>query len=230
MEHHVHLSKPAITQMLLNGFEAFVIKHDGQRRSGIELHASLYGTVKKEKKNLHHHIEFISVDTTADMNGGYVAFNQEAQYLKEHIAEQISYEKIGGLHTHPYLLHEGDMNFIRSQGCKFSPQDIELFTAILDDEGKEHLVEVVLTIKQNERQNTQKDGFLDEHENVFEFSVGNCKCFLRAQAFSLDENGEIQYNKTKLHSEFLQDFEHLFADFGRIKAQEGKKRILTHVV
>ena len=85
MEHHVHLSKPAITQMLLNGFEAFVIKHDGQRRSGIELHASLYGTVKKEKKNLHHHIEFISVDTTADMNGGYVAFNQEAQYLKDRL-------------------------------------------------------------------------------------------------------------------------------------------------
>ena len=51
MEHNVYLSKQAIAQMLLNSFEAFIIKHDGQRRSGIELYASLYGWIKEEKKN-----------------------------------------------------------------------------------------------------------------------------------------------------------------------------------
>lgn len=230
MEHHVHISKPAITQMLLNGFEAFVIKHDGQRRSGIELHASLYGTVKEEKKKHHHYVEFISVDTTADMNGGYVVSNPEAQYLKEHLAEQIGYKKIGGLHTHPYLLHEGDMSFMRTEGCHFSGGDLESFKATIEEEQRAYLLEIVFSIKQNERQNTQKDGFLDEYENIFEFSIGNCKCFLHAQVFSLDKNNEIQFEKTELHSEFLQDFEHFFADFGRIKPKEGKTRILTYVV
>ena len=230
MEHNVYLSKQAIAQMLLNSFEAFIIKHDGQRRSGIELYASLYGWIKEEKKKHHHHIEFISVDTTADMNGGYVAFNQEAQYLKEHLAEQIGYNKIGGLHTHPYLSHEGDMKFMRAKGSHFSDADLDLFRSILISEEKEHLVEVVLSIKQNERQNTLKDGFMDCSDNVFEFSIGNCKCFLRVQAFTLDDKNCIQHEKTILHNEFLQDFEHFFADFGRIRPEKGKKRILQYVI
>ena len=49
MEHHIFISKQATAQLILNGFEAFVVQHNGQRRSGIEIHASVYGTEKKEK-------------------------------------------------------------------------------------------------------------------------------------------------------------------------------------
>ena len=101
MEHHIHLSKPVVAQLLLNGFEAFVVQHQGQLRSGIELHASVYGKVKRGKEKTKYKVEFISVDTTADMNGGFVESNDETQYLKEHLAEQMGFERIGRLHTHP---------------------------------------------------------------------------------------------------------------------------------
>ncbi|GAB2897273.1 hypothetical protein GCM10027202_26340 [Microvirgula curvata] len=63
MKHYVHFSEQAITQLLLNGFEAFVISHGNNKRSGIEMHASLYGWQEETSRTLHHHIEFLSVDT-----------------------------------------------------------------------------------------------------------------------------------------------------------------------
>ncbi|HDN9016131.1 TPA: hypothetical protein P2I01_003025 [Aeromonas salmonicida] len=228
MEHHIHLSKPVVAQLLLNGFEAFVIQHEGQLRSGIELHASVYGKVKKGKEKTKYKVEFISVDTTADMNGGFVASKVETQNLKEHLAEQMGFERIGRLHTHPYLAHEGDMEFMRTEGCDFSPGDLAQVDSDLREEDEESLVEFLLTIKQNQRQNIKRDGFLGDARNVFEFSVRNCKCFLRAQAFSLGENGELIREETFLQDEYLQNFEHIVADFGRVKAKKGRKRILTY--
>lgn len=230
MEHHIHLSKPVVAQLLLNGFEAFVVQHQGQLRSGIELHASVYGKVKRGKEKTKYKVEFISVDTTADMNGGFVESNDETQYLKEHLAEQMGFERIGRLHTHPYLAHEGNMVFMRTEGCDFSHGDIKLFTSELNTNNKPYLVELLLAIKQNQRQNIRRDGFLGDARNVFEFSVGNCKCFLRAQAFSLDENGELVPEETFLQDEYLQEFEHWFAEFGRVRAIEGRKRILEYIV
>ncbi|MCR3895217.1 MULTISPECIES: hypothetical protein [Aeromonas] len=230
MEHHIHLSKPVVAQLLLNGFEAFVVQHQGQLRSGIELHASVYGKVKRGKEKTKYKVEFISVDTTADMNGGFVESNDETQYLKEHLAEQMGFERIGRLHTHPYLAHEGNMVFMRTEGCDFSHGDIKLFTSELNTNNKPYLVEFLLAIKQNQRQNIRRDGFLGDARNVFEFSVGNCKCFLRAQAFSLDENGELVPEETFLQDEYLQEFEHWFAEFGRVRAIEGYKRILEYIV
>ncbi len=230
MEHHIHLSKPVVAQLLLNGFEAFVVQHQGQLRSGIELHASVYGKVKRGKEKTKYKVEFISVDTTADMNGGFVESNDETQYLKEHLAEQMGFERIGRLHTHPYLAHEGNMVFMRTEGCDFSHGDIKLFTSELNTNNKPYLVEFLLAIKQNQRQNIRRDGFLGDARNVFEFSVGNCKCFLRAQAFSLDENGELVPEETFLQDEYLQEFEHWFAEFGRVRAIEGRKRILEYIV
>lgn len=230
MEHHIHLSKPVVAQLLLNGFEAFVVQHQGQLRSGIELHASVYGKVKRGKEKTKYKVEFISVDTTANMQASSVTYKGETQYLKEHLAEQIGFERIGSLHTHPYLAHEGDMEFMRTEGCDFSPGDLAKVDSDLREEDEESLVEFLLAIKQNQRQNIKRDGFLGGARNVFEFSVGNCKCFLRAQAFSLDENGELVREMTFLEDDYLQDFEHWFTDFGRVRAKEGRKRILEYIV
>ncbi len=230
MEHHIHLSKPVVAQLLLNGFEAFVIQHEGQLRSGIELHASVFGKVKRGKEKTKYKVEFISVDTTANMQAGSVTSKGETQYLKEHLAEQMGFERIGSLHTHPYLAHEKDMSFMRAVGCEFSPADLNCVASDLANVQNGTLVEFLLAIKQNQRQNIKRDGFLGNACNVFEFSVGNCKCFLRAQAFSLDENGELVPEETFLQDEYLQEFEHWFAEVGRVRAIEGRKRILEYIV
>ncbi|MGV2705429.1 UNVERIFIED_CONTAM: hypothetical protein MT382_18780 [Aeromonas salmonicida] len=230
MEHHIHLSKPVVAQLLLNGFEAFVVQHQGQLRSGIELHAAVFGKVKRGKEKTKYKVEFISVDTTANMQAGSVTSKDETQYLKEHLAEQMGFERIGSLHTHPYLAHEGDMDFMRTVGCKFSPADLNCVTSDLADVQNGTLVEFLLAIKQNQRQNMKRDGFLGDANNVFEFSVGNCKCFLRAQAFSLDDNGKLVPEETFLQDEYFQGFDHIFADFGRVRAKEGRKRILEYIV
>ncbi|MFM5517522.1 hypothetical protein ACKKBH_07355 [Aeromonas dhakensis] len=229
MEHHIHLSKQVVAQLLLNGFEAFVVQHQGQLRSGIELHASVFGTVKRGKEKTTYKVEFISVDTTAIMQAGSVTPKEDTQYLKKHIAEQMGYERIGNLHTHPYLTHEGDMDFMRTIGCDFSPADLAIVEDSLKEENEEFLVEFLLSIKQNQRKNLVRDGFLDDTRNVFEFSVGNCKCFLRAQVFSLDGNGRLVLETTYLLDNYLQEFGHFFADFGRIEAKEGRKRILKYI-
>ncbi|MCY9821880.1 hypothetical protein [Aeromonas media] len=228
MEHHIFISKQATAQLILNGFEAFVVQHNGQRRSGIEIHASVYGTVKQGKSKTKYQVEFISVDTTADMKAGSVAFKGETQYLKEHLAKQIGFERIGGVHTHPYLAHEGDMNFIRKEGCDFSPRDLSYVVEELGSQKNLRVVEFLLTIKQNQRENTKRDGTLDDQKNVFEFSVGNCKCFIRAQVFSLNENYDLNYEETILEEAFFKNFEHLFADFGRVKPKDGRKHILEY--
>ena len=135
---------------------------NSRRRSGIEIHASVYGTVKKGKSKTKYQVEFISVDTTADMKTGSVAFKGETQYLKEHLAKQIGFERIGGVHTHPYLVHEGDMNFIRKEGCDFSSGDLSYVVEELGSQKNLRVVEFLLTIKQNQRENTKRDGTLDD--------------------------------------------------------------------
>ncbi|MNG95821.1 hypothetical protein D3C85_683230 [compost metagenome] len=98
----------------------------------------------------------------------------------------------------------------------------------MDSQKNLRVVELLLTIKQNQRENTKRDGALDDQKNVFEFSVGNCKCFIRAQVFSLNENNKLNYEETILEEEFFKNFEHLFADFGRIKTKDGRKHILEY--
>jgi hypothetical protein len=234
MIHYVHFSKQSLTQMLLNGFEAFVIKHLEKRSCGIEMHASLYGWLEESSRTLHHHVEFISVDTSAEMATGSVMPNPAAQALKRHLAEAVDFSCLGGLHTHPYLLHEMDLQDVRERGCDFSPGDLECFTFDLQqmaEAGDQPIkVEVVLTIKQIERTNIQRDGNLDGQGNVFEFAVGNCKCFLRAQVFTLDDNNQIQPASTVLKCEYLDKFKYVGTDFGKVKVVDGKKRILEHKV
>lgn len=72
MKHTVEVTQSALTQMLLNGFEAFVIKHSNNKRSGIEFHASIYGDIEVNDKEdkCRSIIQFISADTSAKMGSG----------------------------------------------------------------------------------------------------------------------------------------------------------------
>ena len=229
MKHTVEVTQLALTQMLLNGFEAFVIKHGNNKRSGIEFHASVYGDVElnDEEDECRSIVKFVSVDTSAKMASGYVETKDEAEDLKEQLAEQMGVYRLGNMHSHPYLLTEMTLDEVRKRGCVFSKGDRACFLEQLEryDEGA-YILEFVLTIKQLEKQNSARDGRIDD--NLFEFSVGNCKCFLRAQAFTKDETGALVEESTKLVCEYLEDFSHLNADFGRVKAKHNRKRVLEY--
>lgn len=229
MNHLVDVSKEALAQMLLNGFEAFVIKHGGNKRSGIEFHASLYGDIDIDEENeeYHNRIQFVSVDTSAEMASGSVGNKAEAEDLKEDIAEQLGYYRLGNMHSHPYLKDEMPLDEVRERGCLFSEADEEFFLQELDKYNLgAYILELVLTIKQLEKQNTARDGRIDDQ--VIEFSVGNCKCFLRAQAFSKTDDGELIEEPTQLICEYLEEFTYIGADFGRVAAKENRKRVLEY--
>ncbi|MBZ9610821.1 hypothetical protein [Rheinheimera maricola] len=229
MKHIVEISKQALTQMLLNGFEAFVIKHGDKKRSGIEFHASLYGDIKilDKGKKYRHVIEFISVDTSAEMNSGSVSFSIEASDLKEDIAEQMGFYQLGKMHSHPYLAHEMSVDEVRKQGFDFSPGDLEAISDAIDryEEGLGYHLEVLLTITEMKQKNTSLDG--RKESNLFEFSVGNCKCFLHAQVFSKSDD-KLHWDDTELRCSFLEQNGHLEANFGLIKAKKGRKRVLEY--
>ncbi|MEZ8184231.1 hypothetical protein ACED29_00225 [Shewanella sp. 5S214] len=230
MKHVVEVTQSALTQMLLNGFEAFVIKHGNNKRSGIEFYASVYGDIELNEKDdeCRSIVQFVSVDTSATMKSGSVESNEAAEDLKEQLAEQLGYYRLGNMHSHPYLLAEMSLDEVRKRGCEFSDGDIECFKQQLENYEADdaYVLEFVLTIKQLEKQNTSKDGRIDD--NVIEFSVGNCKCFLRAQVFTKDDSEGLIESPTQLVCDYLQEFTHLTAEFGRVKAKPNRKRVLEY--
>lgn len=228
MKHVVEISKSALTQMLLSGFEAFIIKHGERKRSGIEFHASLFGDIHLKKNIWTHKIEFISPATSAKMSSGSVWCSEEVSDLKEHISEQLGYYYLGTMHSHPYLRHEMDLDEVRNNGCDFSASDLNCFSHEIDryESGQGYHLEVLLTIKHMYREVKKTDG--RKAVNVFEFSVGNCKCFLKAQVFSKDEDGILVWDETELVCEFLDLGLHLDAEFGRVNPRLKKKRLLEY--
>lgn len=230
MKHIVQINQQALTQMLLAGFEAFVIKHGKYKRSGIEFHGTVYGdiSINNSKKTITHKVQFLSADTSAVMKSGSVEFNLESTDLKESLADQLGYYQLGMMHSHPYLSHEMDIEQVRQRGANYSKGDLESFEWQLNRYASDEAyhLEILLTIKQMERFNSAKDGRIDD--NCFEFSVGNCKCFLKAQAFGKGNETEIVFLDTVLECDFLENHQHLDADFGRVKPKAGRKRILEY--
>lgn len=220
--HFVHVTQATIAQLILNGFEAFIVKHKGHKESTIEMWGTLYGHTEEKSTTQHHHIEFISIDTSAKMARDYCISSPETQALKETMANAIGFKLLGGLHTHPYLDEEMSLNMVREQGSDFSEEDRKAFQSDLQNQPteKRSVVQMVLTIRNSLRQNTARDGKIDD--NLFEFSIGNAKCFLRAQVFTLDEDGELFEEPTILKSDYLSKFGHITGNFGRIVKDGGK--------
>lgn len=231
--HYVHVSKEALVQMLLNGFEAFAIKHQNKKRHAIEMHSSLYGSAEETATTLHHHVDFISVDTSAEMTGNSVTIKCEARSLKETMSRAAGFKNLGTLHTHPYLSSEMTLDEVRAVGSRFSPKDLVNFGEEFKEgkfDGNQFALHSVLTIRNKgddfERQRIDCDGLLND--NIFEFSMANCKCFLNVQVFSIDQNNAIQQERTFLKCDYLQNFKYFGSDFGKICIVAGKKRIVEH--
>lgn len=229
--HYVHFAKPAIIQILLNGFEAFVVKHQNKKRHALEMHASLYGHTEQTASTYHHHVTFISVDTSAEMEGGQVTRKGEAASLKATISDAAGYVMLGAIHTHPYLSSEMTLAEVRKRGSRFSDRDLISFDEDFEDNsffGRPYSVQAALTIRnkndKSERLKTDSDGFIEQ--NIFEFSFANCKCFMAVQVFSKESGCALTHEESILKCDFLQDFDYLEKDFGKVMIPEEKQRIV----
>lgn len=235
-KHYVNISKSAMAQILMNGFEAFVVKHGEKKRHAIEMHASLFGDVEKNRQSIHHNVQFISVDTSAKMSGSEVVSRHEAWSLKKTMGAAMGFNLLADLHTHPYLAHEMTLREMRQEGSWFSKGDRAAFRQLVDEHMEPYFLAGVLGIRnknqrddgslKQERLSNKRDGFIAE--NMFEFTLADCKCFIHFQAFELDDEGELCEVPTAINCDYLKNFSYIGASFGSVAVAEGKQRIVEH--
>ena len=129
---------------------------------------------------------------------------------------------------------------MRVWGCRFSCEDDEdlgVFRRILEDSKEPYLLAGVLAIRNKnqrgddderklERVSTKPDGFITE--NLFEFTIAKCKCFIHFQTFKLNEENNLCVVPTAIKCDYLEKFSYLGATFGRATVADGKLRIIEH--
>ncbi len=242
----IKVSKSALFEMVMAAFEAYAVKHDGKDIVAIETHAQLWGKINK-KHPFKCAIEHVSVDTSAAQDRGSVAADPLSLEIKKDIASVFGegYEHIGSFHTHPYLKHleVDNANDIRqNKYYNFSDGDheCEFSNFAINIGNKQYSVALVMTIHATEKSDDRKDGRVEP--NLFEFSLGNVKLWLKAQAYEhkstdrlshddevafgmykLDYNDhfEVQHTlpipvETELECEFLETLGFYLKGFGRL--------------
>ena len=193
----IKLSNSALFEMVMATFEAYAVKHDGKEIVSIETHAQLWGKVNKTHP-FKCAIEHVSVDTSAEMERGQVTNSLLSLDIKKDIASVFGdgYEHIGTFHSHPWLRGEDGVN---SKGKEFvvknantirknklynfssGDHECEFSNPTIAVGKKQYSVGLVMTIYSTERADDNRD---DEIEpNLFEFSLGNVKVWLKAQAY-----------------------------------------------
>ncbi|MFT5298434.1 MAG: hypothetical protein ACI9YH_004482 [Colwellia sp.] len=242
----IKVSKSALFEMVMAAFEAYAVKHDGKDIVSLETHAELWGKTNKNHP-LKCSIEHVSVDTSAERNQGSVRIDPVALEIKKDIASVFGegFEHIGTFHSHPYLKYDevDDANFIRKKKYyNFSGSDHECeFSNFAINIGNKHYsIALVMTIHATEKSDDRKDEKIES--NLFEFSLGNVKLWLKAQAYEhkliddisyddevafgmykLDYNDHFEVQKTlpipvetELECEFLDNIEYYLKGFGRL--------------
>ncbi len=223
----IKVSKSALFEMVMAAFEAYAVKHDGKDIVAIETHAQLWGKINKTHP-FKCAIEHVSVDTSAEMERGSVAPEPLSLVIKKDIASVFGegYEHIGSFHTHPWLKEEEF--WAKSQGCNltvknaktirehklynFSEGDheCEFGNLAINVTNKSYSVALVMTIHATEKADDRKDGIIDT--NLFEFSLGNVKLWLKAQVF--------EHMVTSDLSEYKSDFEVYGLDYNEHSENE----------
>ncbi|AZQ85326.1 hypothetical protein EKO29_15870 [Colwellia sp. Arc7-635] len=212
----IKVSKSALFEMVMAAFEAYAIKHDGKDIVAIETHAQLWGKINKAHP-FKCSIEHVSVDTSATQGRGSVAPNPLTLEIKKDIASVFGegYEHIGSFHSHPYLkyLEVDNANDIRkNKYYNFSEGDheCEFGNLAINVTNKSYSVALVMTIHATEKADDRKDGIIDT--NLFEFSLGNVKLWLKAQVF--------EHMVTSDLSEYKSDFEMYGLDYNEHSENE----------
>ena len=238
MRHYVEISNQALLQIIMSSVEAFVVVHEGRKRSGIEMHGHFFGNTEKTASTTRHRVELFSADTATIMRSGHCIPDAESRNIKSEIAKCFfEYELLGDIHTHPYLNHEfgkpesgkiDQLKYMREVGNDFSTGDLEGFKSRLISSQSDYLIEGVFALIPRPRQSFEGDQRRDKQ--IFEFSLGNVKCFLRMQVFSLDANQNLLLEPTIVKCNYLEKFDNISGSlgFGKIVVKEGKQRILEH--
>lgn len=229
MKNIVELSDEALMQIVLNGLEAFIVQHHHVKRSGIEMHGHLLGDFTQTTRNRKIQVTHFSCDTSATMMPAYVSWKNESDHLKRSLVEGFGLCYLGQIHSHPYLNSDWPtVADARRIGAEFSDTDIETGQATLQEYharyGDEWHLEMVPTFYH--MQNAIFVKYYDEFKP--EFSIGNVRCFLRADIYELLDR-EMTRNSAKIHSDFIETGRERGIDIGRVRLKPGCKYTLQRV-
>lgn len=188
----INIENSAIFSLILEGLEAYAIKHASQKVVALETHAQLWGKVNQTlpfKCNIKH----VSVDSSALKKRDSVRPNPLSLTLKKDVAAIFGadFQHLGSFHTHPWLLNEsvgtgkieGASSIRKERLWEFSRGDYncEINNYTVEVKSKKFSVALVMTILAAGKANDIKDGLVDNH--VYEFSLGNLKLWLNAQVY-----------------------------------------------
>lgn len=189
----ISIGDSALCTLLLEGLEAYAIKHDQKKFVAIETHAQLWGRANK-KLQFKCRIEHASVDSSAIKKRGEVSPNPLALELKQDVAAMFGdkYQHLGTFHTHPWLKGEelvDDKRVLNARSIRendlfdFSPEDYqcEIDEPTVHVNSKQFSIALVITIFAAQKADDRLDGALSS--NLYEFSLGNIKVWLKAQVY-----------------------------------------------
>lgn len=222
MKHIVSLSDSAFFSFVSAGFEAYFVRHAGRIHRQLEMNAQLFGRKVILKTQTKHFVDVVSVDTSAHMKKHAVVANCESTKIKKALSELIGYKHLGSAHSHPYGLKEEKLSYVREHGANFSESDIDAIQHSLLNFGHDTHVELLLTLLPQKNFSKQND--LQLADDFIEFNIGNCKCFLRAQVFTLVDERLIQ-EPTLLKCSVQHQLDFVFDTMLKFRLVKGRKTI-----
>ncbi|MEZ9141694.1 MULTISPECIES: hypothetical protein [unclassified Shewanella] len=250
----IEVSKSVLFEMLMATYEAYAVKHDGKYIVALETYGTLWGSLKG-RTGFNCKLEHFSVSSSARRKRGSVETMPMSHQINDDIASVFGngYQYLGSFHSHPYIKSEfATANLLRKNRCfDFSLGDYESeFGESFEVNGKLYSLALVMTIFAMEKVDINKDFKVED--NLYEFSMGNVKLWLKAQVFehkckseltsrdlkAMKKDG-VELGKldprlleqlvpvpidTELNCDFLNDFGTSFEDFGRLEINSRKAR------
>lgn len=191
----IKISKSALFGLIQEGIEAYAIKYHGQKNIAIETHAQLWGTTNR-RLPFKCEIKHISVCSSAERTRGSVSSNPEVLKIKKDIASVFGedYQHLGTFHTHPYIKSEvEDASQLRKNKLyNFSYSDYlcEITRPTISVGKHQFSIALVMTIFSAQKADDRRDGYVSN--NLYEFSLGNLKIWLKAQVYKFVEFEDLE--------------------------------------
>lgn len=181
----IEVSKSVLFEMIMATYEAYAVKHDGKYIVALETYGTLWGSLKG-RKGFSCSLEHFSVESSARRQRGGVEALTVSRQIKDEIADVFGegYQYLGSFHSHPYIKSEvATARELRKERLfDFSKGDHNCeFGESFEVNGKQYSVALVMTIFSMDRVDTSKDFKIEP--NLYEFSLGNVKLWLKAQVF-----------------------------------------------
>lgn len=196
----INFSKSAFFELLMSAVEAYTIKHNESKVIAVETYAHLWGKINK-RLPLTCAINHVSIETSAIRSRSSVSTYHKSLEIKKEISDMFGddYSHIGSMHTHPWIKGEEYRNeIIEGPECirknrlfHLSSTDHESeYGRYFEVNGKKFSVAIVMTLFSTQKANDKKDNYVC-NDGAIEFSIGNLKIWLFAQAFQHIEKSHL---------------------------------------